>query len=450
MLIGKLSVREIDEAKPLDGKEYLLGDGGGLHLRIRPGEGKGKKSWVFKYTDVTGNRRKIGLGTYPEVGLAKAREAALGLRQLQGAGKDPKLDKIEKRVTARKRSLDTFEKVAREWHRQAAVVEYWSEGHAHKLIRMLEIHAFPKIGRLPIGHITPPDVKDLLMSVAAATKETAGELRSLITRIYKYAVTMVILLPSENFMMPGAADMRLPRHVVKSHAAKLNAQQVGQLVRDLRAYKGNVITVSCLQLMPLLFQRPGQVRHMQWHQLDLDKGIWNCPPSIMKMVRLKKESEHTEDHVVPLPHQAVEILRRLSLVTGPDGYVFKSPARRSEATKTLSENTVNSALRGLGYDTQRDISGHGFRALARTLIKQELKWDREEIERHLAHVSDEELGDTYDRARYVEQRKVMVQAWANYLDDLANNVPTPRLKLVTDDGMPVVNGSRAAPLIRAA
>lgn len=272
---------------------------------------------------------------------------------------------------------------------------------------MLEIHAFRKIGRIPIGLLTPTDISELLMSVAVATKETAGELRAVIARTYRHAVTKEVLLASENFMAPGAADMTLPRHVVKSHAAKLTTVQVGQLMRDLKAYKGHVITVGCLQLMPLLFQRPGQLRQMKWDQMHLEDGLWVCPPSIMKMSRLAKESEHTEDHLVPLPTQAVAILRKLRMVTGPDGYVFRSPTRRSEKTKTISENTVNAALRSMGWDTQKQITGHGFRALARTLIKQELNWDKEEIERHLAHASDEELGG------------VMVQRWADYLDRLA-------------------------------
>lgn len=429
LLAGKLNVKMIDAARPSDQGEYLLGDGGGLHLRIRPGGERGKKSWLFKYTNSAGEKKKLGLGVYPDVGLAQAREAALGMRQLVSAGKDPKVDKAEKRIAARKRSLDTFEKMARQWHRHAAVVCHWSEGHSNKLLRMLEIHTFLKIGRVPIGLLTPPDINDLLMSVAMATKETAGELRSIVARIYRYAVTQEVLLASENFMAPGAADMTLPGHVVKSHAAKMTTMQVGQLMRDLRAYKGHVITVSCLRLMPLVFQRPGQVRQMRWDQLRLDEALWICPPSIMKLKRLAKESEHTEAHIVPLPTQAVEILRELYRITGPDGYVFKSPARRSEATKTISENTVNAALRSMGYDTQKQITGHGFRALARTLIKQELKWDKEEIERHLAHASDEELGDAYDRAKYVESRKKMVQAWADYLDELAAKTPTPKLAL---------------------
>ena len=190
-------------------------------------------------------------------------------------------------------------------------------------------------------------------------------------------------------------------------------------MRDIYAYKGNVITRAALRLSPMLFQRPGQLRLAHWEDVDLEGALWRCPPEKMKLREWKKRDSRTPAHLVPLPAQAIEILRDLLPLTGPTGPIFRSMAKRSEATRYMSDNTINSALRTLGYNTREEITGHGFRATARTLIRELLGWDREVIERHLAHVSDEELGGSYDRTTHLDQRRRMIQAWANLLDDLA-------------------------------
>ncbi|WP_407669497.1 tyrosine-type recombinase/integrase [Paraburkholderia heleia] len=181
-----------------------------------------------------------------------------------------------------------------------------------------------------------------------------------------------------------------------------------------------------LQLAPIAFQRPGQLRFAHWEDMDLDAAIWTWPPEKMKIREWRKQDSRTPPHLVPLPRQAVELLRDIHPVTGPTGPIFRSMARRSEGSRYMSENTINSALRTLGYDTQEDITGHGFRATARTLIREYLGWDPDVIERHLAHGSDEELGDSYDRATLLERRRHRVQAWADLLDVLAEGkVPAP-------------------------
>ena len=201
-------------------------------------------------------------------------------------------------------------------------------------------------------------------------------------------------------------------------------------MRDIQAYSGNYITRCALQIMPYLFQRPGQIRFMEWDQLDLSTGIWTCPPTIMKRLHADKLDEDAEPHIVPLPSQVVDILRELYQLTGPSGPVFKSMSRRKRAdgkySKFISDNTVNAALRTMGYDTRRDVTGHGFRAMARTMLRERLEWDKEQIERHLDHVSSEELGDTYDRTKFIEQRASMIQAWANYLDGLRDRPTTSK------------------------
>ena len=199
---------------------------------------------------------------------------------------------------------------------------------------------------------------------------------------------------------------------------------LGQLLRDIRAYNGNFITIAALRLAPLVFQRPGQLRLAHWEDIDLKRKLWRCPPENMKMREWQKRDTRTPAHIVPLSRQARRILEDLLPITGPSGPVFPNMARRSDKSRYISANTINSGLRTLGYDTQEQITGHGFRATARTMIREYLGWDPEVIERHLAHVPKEEQGASYDRATFLAQRKEMLQQWADFLDELeANKMP---------------------------
>lgn len=415
----KLTAKTIELAQPAN-KEYLLSDGEKLYLRVHP---SGGKSWQFNYTSIEGKRVKLTLGAYPEISLASARELAAEQRRHLAMGKDPRVRKLEEQQEARRHALATFEKVAREWHAHAKKVHEWSEDYSQKILRQLELHAFPRLGRHPIGSLNRLDVLQCLETVSlAGTRETAIRLRESLQRVFARAVTVGLLEPGENYMAKGVADFKLRSPIVKHYATILEPTKIGQLMRDIRGYTGHYIVCCALRIMPYVFQRPGQIRMMEWEQLDLDAGIWICPPRMMKMREAHKNSGQAASHVVPLPAQVVDILRQLHTVTGPTGPVFKSVSRRQGKngySRYISNNTMNSALRALGYDTQTDITGHGFRAMARTLIRERLGWDREMIEKHLAHVSDEELGEAYDRTRFIEQRHEMAQAWADYLDQLA-------------------------------
>jgi integrase len=417
----KLTAKAIEQAQPKD-KEYLLSDGDKLYLRVHP---SGGKSWQFNYTSVEGKRVKLTLGPFPEISLASARELAEAQRRHLAAGKDPRVRKHEVRQEAVRQALATFEKVAREWHAHATELHEWSESYSQKILRQLELHAFPRLGRHPIGTLNQMDVLQCLEAVSlTGTRETAIRLRESVQRIYARAVTVGVLEPGRNFMAKGVADLKLRTPRVKHYATMLDPEKIGQLLRDIRGYKGHFTVCCALRVMPYVFQRPGQIRMMEWEQLDLDAGIWTCPPHIMKLREIHKFDNQTPPHIVPLPRQVVEILNQMHAITGPFGPVFKSVSRRRGKdgfSRYISDNTMNSALRALGYDTQQDITGHGFRAMARTLIREKLGWDKELIEKHLAHVSDEELGDTYDRTRFIEQRHAMAQAWADYLDQLADH-----------------------------
>lgn len=410
--------KQAHDASPRD-REYLLDASGGLFLRVRP---DGAKSWIRRYT-IQSKQTKLGLGAFPEVNLQAARDASSKISQMLDAGRDPRARKMQARVEARKLKLDKFEKIAREWHRHATIANEWGEDYTLRVLRMLELHVFPRLGKYPIALIHQSEVFECLKVTALSgrnpRRETAVRIREKIAAVYRYAVTMGILEPSSNFMAKGVAEFKIPSPRVRHFAAFTDPRKVGQLLRDIRGYQGHYVVRCAMEIMPYLFQRPGQTRLMQWEQLDLEAGTWTCPPSIMKMRTADKQDDRTPDHIVPMPSQVVAILRDLRDFTGPSGPVFKSVARRNDDTRYISENTINAALRALGYDTQRDITAHGFRAMARTMLRERLGWDREVIERHMAHVSDEELGDTYDRASFLQQREEMIQAWADYLDKLA-------------------------------
>jgi integrase len=410
--MGQLNELQIKAAQPRD-KEYLLADGEGLYLRIRPTG----KAWVYRYKEA-GREAKLSLGRYPAMSLAVARKKARAEAERRAGGVDPREARREAEERDRVARLNTFELMARAWHAQASKDRQWSASYAEKVMRHLELHIFPWIGALIMEAIKPTELVRCLHRIKErGNLETAQRVREAVQHVFQYAVDVGALEPAKNFVNSRTGGLPAPR--ARHYAAITDPQKLGQLLRDIRAYNGNVITRAALQLSPLLFQRPGQLRLAHWEDIDFERALWRCPPEKMKLREWKKRDIRTPAHFVPLPTQAVEILRDLRPLTGPTGPVFRSMAKRSEKTRYMSDNTINSALRTLGYDTREEITGHGFRATARTLIRELLGWDREVIERHLAHVSDEELGGSYDRATFLDQRRRMIQLWADLLDKLA-------------------------------
>jgi integrase len=376
------------------------------------------KVWVYRYKQL-GKEAKLSLGHYPVVSLAGARKKARGEAERRAEGIDPREARRVAEERERVSRLNTFELTARAWHAQAKKDREWSDGYAEKVMRHLELHIFPWLGALAMGTIAPTEVVRCLHRIKERGHlETAQRVREAVQHVFQYSVDVGTLDPARNFVNNRTGGLPAPR--ARHYAAITEPEKLGQLLRDIRAYGGNVITRAALQLSPLLFQRPGQLRFAHWEDVDLDRALWRCPPEKMKLREWKKRDSRTPAHFVPLPTQAVGILRDLLPLTGPAGPIFRSMAKRSEKTRYMSDNTVNSALRTLGYDTKEQITGHGFRATARTLIRELLGWDREVIERHLAHVSDEELGASYDRTTHFEQRHRMIQVWADLLDDLAD------------------------------
>lgn len=450
--MGQLNELQIKAAPPRD-REYLLADGEGLYLRVRPTG----KVWVYRYKQL-GKEAKLSLGQYPVVSLAAARKKARGEAERRAEGIDPREARRMAEERERVSRLNTFELTARAWHVQAKKDREWSDGYAAKVLRHLELHIFPWLGALAMETIVPTEVVRCLHRIKErGNLETAQRVREAVQHVFQYAVDVGTLDPIRNFVNNRTGGLPPPR--ARHYAAITDPQKLGQLLRDMRAYNGNVITRAALQLSPLLFQRPGQLRLAHWEDVDLDQALWRCPPEKMKLREWKKRDMRTPAHLVPLPTQAVEILSDIHPLTGPKGPIFRSMAKRSEKTRYMSDNTVNSALRTLGYDTKEQITGHGFRATARTLIRELLGWEREVIERHLAHMSDEELGASYDRTTHLEQRRRMIQAWADLLDDLAENksvepardmrtidisLPTSRVKVGFSDGVGNEQGFKAA------
>ncbi len=431
--MGQLNDLQIKAAQPLD-KEYLLADGEGLYLRVRPTA----KVWVYRYKQL-GKEAKLSLGHYPLVSLVTARKKARAEAEKRASGVDPRDARRAEDERYRVAQLNTFELLARAWHSQAKKDRQWSAGYAEKVIRHLELHIFPWIGHLPVEAIKPTEVVRCLHRIKErGNLETAQRVREAVQHVYQYSVDTGTLEPARNFVNARTAGLPPPRS--RHYAAITDPKQLGRLLRDIQAYTGHVLTRAALQLAPMLFQRPGQLRLAHWEDINFEHEIWRCPPEKMKMREWQKRDPRTPTHLVPLPRQAVEILQDILPLTGPTGPIFRSMAKRSESTRYMSDNTINSALRTLGYDTKEQITGHGFRATARTMIREYLGWDRDVIERHLAHVSDEELGGSYDRATFLAQRREMVQLWADFLDDLAKG----KEPVLADDVRHLKNKRRAA------
>ena len=410
--MGLLNDLQVKAAEPRE-KEYLLSDGEGLYLRVR----QAGKAWLYRFQQ-DGKAGKLGLGTYPTVSLAAARKKARAEAEKLASGIDPREVRRQEQERARVEQLNTLELTARAWHAQAKKDRQWSEGYAEKVIRHLELHVFPWLGDRQMDKILPTELVACLHRIKdRGNLETAQRVREAAQQVFQYAVDVGALEPAKNFVNNRTGGLPPPR--ARHFAAITDPIRLAQLLRDIQAYRGHILTRAALRLMPMLFQRPGQLRLAHWEDLSFEHQLWRCPPENMKMREWKKRDIRTPAHLVPVPRQGIEILREIYPLTGPKGPIFRNMAKRSEASRYMSDNTINSALRTLGYSTKEDITGHGFRATARTLIRELLHWDADVIERHLAHVSDEELGGSYDRATFLERRRDMVQQWADLLDRLA-------------------------------
>jgi integrase len=391
---GTLTAVTIRNAKPGE-KARKLSDGGGLYLELMPA---GARYWRLKYR-YGGKEKRLALGVYPEVTLADARKQRDAARELLRDGRDPAAERKADKARAKLSTAETFEAIGREWlESQRAKL---APATFVKSEWMLCDNVFPWIGSLPIADIDAPTLLATLRRIEArGANETAHRTREKCGQVFRYAIA------TGRATRDPSADLRgaLAPIVRTSRAAITDPTLMGDLLRALDGYSGQFATRCALRLAPLLFVRPGELRHAEWDEIDLDAALWRIPAGKMKM---------RETHLVPLAPQAVAILRELHPLTGRGRYLL--PSLRTPA-EPMSENTVNAALRRLGYD-KATMTGHGFRAMASTRLN-EMGWAPDVIERQLAHAERNKVRAAYNRAQYLAERQKMMSAWADYLDGL--------------------------------
>ena len=390
-------------AKPRE-KPYKLAAGAGLYLEVMP---SGAKYWRWKYRH-GGKEQRLALGVFPEVSLADARLKRDEHRAQLREGVDPAAQRRARKLVATLAKENSLEAISREW--LEAKSPEWVPIHTDKIRNWLEQHIFPALGPLPIDAIEAPEILAMLRKlVKRGTVNTAGRVRQTLSAIFRYAIA------TGRAKRDPAADLRdaLPRADSRNFAAIIEPTEVGQLLRTIDGYQGSTVVLAALRLAPLVFSRPGELRGAEWSEFDLDAGEWRIPPMRRKLRKHAKENPRTPPHVVPLSRQAVAILRELHALTGSAKLVFPGIRDRK---RPMSDNTINAALRRIGYTTEQ-MTGHGFRHMASTRLN-ELGWNPDAIERQLSHRDRNEIRGTYNLAQYMDERRRMMQAWADYLDGL--------------------------------
>ncbi|SNB47486.1 integrase arm-type DNA-binding domain-containing protein [Geobacter sp. DSM 9736] len=404
--ITPLSDIQVKNAKPQE-KDYKLMDGFGLFLLVTPTNGK---LWRFDYR--YGDKRKVlAFGAYPSITLAEARQRREDAKKLLANGVDPGEMKKALKSTDKDIAANTFEVIARQWHLKFSSAGKWSPTHAADILHRLEKDIFPPLGSRPISEIKPMDLLKVLERIASrGALDTAHRLRHHCGMIFRYAVV------TERAERDIAADLRGALPAVKNghHAAPTTPQSLQPLLRAIDAYEGSYIVKCALQLLPLFFCRPGELRAAEWTEFDFDKAIWEIPATRMKM---------KQPHIVPLSKQAIAILESLQSLTGFGKYLF--PCQRS-TLRCMSDNAYNAALRRMGF-TKDEATAHGFRASARTILDEVLHMPVVLIEHQLSHSVRDPLGRAYNRTSHLTERKKMMQQWADYLDGLKTGAKVIRI-----------------------
>jgi integrase len=392
MLLTDTAIRR---AKPRS-KPYKMYDSAGLFLIITP---SGGKWWRFKY-HYAGKEKLLSLGTYPIISLKDARDRRDQERKRLVDKIDPAVNRLAVKAAWMGDQANSFEVVAREWIGKKATI--WSASNTTKTTRRLEVDVFPWLGKRPIGDITPPELLAVLRRTEGrGAIDTAHRVLQTCGQIFRYAVA------TGRAQRDPTVDLRGALQSVKgSHfAAVIDPKAIGSLLRALHDYQGNVITRCALRLAPLVFVRPGELRKAEWKEIDFKTAAWNIPAERMKM---------KEAHIVPLSKQVVEILQELHPLTGRGKYLFPSP-RSSQ--RPMSDNGVLSAMRRMGIGKD-EMTGHGFRAMARTVLDEVLHVRPDYIEHQLAHAVRDPNGRAYNRTAHLPERREMMQMWADYLDGL--------------------------------
>jgi len=384
----------VRKAKP-ESKPYKISDGGGMYLEVAA---NGSKYWRLKYRFI-GKEKRLALGVYPEVSLALARERRDSARKLLAQDIDPGENKKELKAARIEKAENNFEFLAREW--LASYMADKTESHTGRILRRFELYLFPWIGKKPIADITAPEILQHIKRVQAQNKlETAHRILQATGQVFRYAVQTGRAVRDVTADLKGA----LPSPTVKHMAAFTEPNQVAELLRAIDGFTGTLTVQIALNLAPLVFVRPSELRTAKWADIDLEAAEWRY-----------RVSKTQTDHLVPLSKQAIHLLREIKPLSGHGVFVFMGG---HDPKKPMSEAAINAALKRMGYDTQTQITGHGFRAMARTILHERLNIDPHVIEHQLAHKVPDALGAAYNRTKFIEQRRSMMQQWADYLDEL--------------------------------
>jgi integrase len=382
-------------------KTYKLFDSGGLYLEVTAA---GAKYWRWKYR-FAGKEKRLAFGVYPDVTLKIARDKRDIARRQVGSGIDPgEARKAEKIARA---GAERFEAIGREWH--AKFSPGWVASHGDRILRRLEKDIFPWLGKRPIGEIQAPEVLSVLRRIESrGALETTHRAMQNCGQVFRYAVATGRAERDPTSDLHGA----IPPPKEKHHASITDPKRIAELLRAIDTYEGYYVTKCALQLAPLVFVRPGELRHAEWPEFNFEKAEWRIPAKRMKM---------REQHIVPLARQAVDILRELEPLTNrvffsrPNHPQYVFPSARTHE-RPMSENAVLAALRRMGY-TKDEMTSHGFRSMASTLLHEQ-GWNHQAIERQLAHAERNEVSAAYNYAEHLPERRRMMQAWADYLDGL--------------------------------
>ncbi|MDD2389289.1 MAG: integrase arm-type DNA-binding domain-containing protein [Desulfobacterales bacterium] len=391
--ITPLSDTKVRTIKPA-GKPQKFFDGGGLFLLVTP---TGGKLWRLKYR-FGGTEKLLSIGAYPQTSLADARQKREQASAMICNGVDPS-DNKKAQKAAGAQETETFEVIAREWH--AKFSASWAASHSNKIIRRFELYVFPWLGDRPIKSITALDLLTVLRRIEAkGTLETAHRTQQICGQVFRYAVATGRAERDPSGDLRGAIPPASGKHM----ATMTDPKEIAGLLRSIDDYRGSIVIRCALQLAPLFFVRPGELRHAEWSEFNLDEAEWRIPAEKMKAGVM---------HIVPLSRQVLDVLREIHPLTGHGRYVFPSPRTDS---RPMSSNAILSALRRMGF-AKDEMSGHGFRSMASTLLNEQ-GWNRDAIERQLAHAERNSVRAAYNYAEFMPERKKMMQAWADYLEGI--------------------------------
>lgn len=394
----------VRNAKPTE-KAQKLSDAGGLYLMVHP---NGSKYWRLKYRFL-GKEKVLAIGIYPQITLSDARARREEAKKLLANGQDPSVIKQTLKAEAKLEAANTFEAVAREWLGKKAAKQI--NKTRNRNLRILELNIFKHIGSTPINKVTS---KALLAALHKMEQrgiiDSAHRALQICGEVFRYAIATERAQADLSLVLKGALAPVKGKH----HASITDAKGVSDLLRSIHVYEGAFLTQQALKLAPLVFVRPGELRHAEWSEIDLDAGEWRIAAHKMKMKAV---------HIVPLSKQAIEIFKEIKAINGDGKYVF--PGLRS-TDRPMSENTVNAALRRLGFE-KGEMTGHGFRSLASTILHEQ-GWPHEAIERQLAHAERNKVSAAYNYAEHLPKRREMMQSWADYLDGLRLGASVANIK----------------------